>query len=94
MFSSKDKYDSGTGWPSYTRPIAPEVVVTKTDISLFMKRIEVRSREGDSHLGHLFEDGPKDKGGLRYCMNSASMRFIPLEKMAEEGYGEFIPLVK
>jgi peptide methionine sulfoxide reductase msrA/msrB len=94
LFSSKDKFDSGTGWPSYTRPIAQGSVVTRTDKKLFMERVEVRSRVGDSHLGHLFNDGPADKGGLRYCMNSASLRFIPLAKMAEEGYAEFIPLVK
>jgi peptide methionine sulfoxide reductase msrA/msrB len=94
LFSSRDKYDSGTGWPSFTRPIAPDAVVNKADKSLFMERVETRSRVGGSHLGHVFEDGPKDKGGLRYCMNSASLRFIPLAQMAEQGYGEFIPLVK
>ncbi len=94
LFSSKDKFDSGTGWPSYTRPIATEAVTVRKDKKLFMERVEVRSRAGDSHLGHLFNDGPADKGGLRYCMNSASLRFVPLAKMAEEGYAEFIPLVK
>jgi len=94
LFSSHDKYDSGTGWPSFTKPIADDAVTTKTDSNLFMERVEVRSRYGDSHLGHVFTDGPKDKGGLRYCMNSASLRFIPLSKMAEEGYGEFTSLVK
>jgi peptide methionine sulfoxide reductase msrA/msrB len=94
LCSSRDKFDSGSGWPSYTQPIAPDAVVRKADNSLFDHRIEVRSRYGDSHLGHVFEDGPKDKGGLRYCMNSAAMRFIPLEKMKEEGYGDYIPLVK
>ena len=94
LFSSRDKYDSGTGWPSFTRPIASDAVVNKTDKSLFMERVETRSRVGGSHLGHVFDDGPKDKGGLRYCMNSASLRFIPLAQMAEQGYGEFIPLVK
>ena len=94
LFSSKDKYESGTGWPSFTKPIVPDSVVNKLDKSLFMERVEARSRVGDSHLGHVFADGPKEQGGLRYCMNSAALRFIPLEKMAEQGYGEFIPLVK
>ena len=94
LFSSRDKFDSGTGWPSYTRPIAPEAVTVRTDKKLFMERVEVRSRVGDSHLGHVFNDGPVDKGGLRYCMNSASLRFVPLAKMAEQGYAELIPLVK
>ena len=94
LFSSRDKYDSGTGWPSFTRPIVADAVSTKTDRSLVMERTEVRSQYGDSHLGHVFPDGPKDRGGRRYCMNSASLRFIPLDKMAEEGYGEFIPFVE
>ena len=94
LFSSRDKYDSGSGWPSFTKPIAPEAVVNKTDNSLFMERVEARSRVGGSHLGHVFEDGPTEKGGLRYCMNSASLRFIPLAQMEEQGYGDFIPLVK
>lgn len=90
LFSSKDKYDSGTGWPSFTQPLAPENIVELNDNKLLMQRIEIRSREGDSHLGHVFPDGPKDKGGLRYCMNSAALRFIPVEKLAEEGYGEWV----
>lgn len=94
LFSSRDKYDSGTGWPSFTKPIMADSVTTKRDRSHFMERTEVRSRQGDSHLGHVFTDGPKDRGGQRYCMNSAAMRFIPLEKMAEEGYGEYIHLVE
>lgn len=94
LFSSRDKFDSGTGWPSFTRPITPEAVVRKVDRSLFAERVEVRSRIGDSHLGHVFDDGPANKGGLRYCMNSASLRFIPLDKMVEEGYGDFISFVK
>ena len=94
LFSSRDKYDSGTGWPSFTKPINAAAVTTKEDRSHFMERTEVRSRHGDSHLGHIFPDGPQDRGGQRYCMNSASLRFIPLDKMAEEGYGEFIDLVK
>jgi peptide methionine sulfoxide reductase msrA/msrB len=94
LFSSKDKYDSGCGWPSFTKPIVEEVVHYDTDTSFNMKRTEVRSRVGDSHLGHVFEDGPIDKGGLRYCINSASIRFVPLEEMEAGGYGELIALVK
>jgi len=91
LFSSNDKYDSGTGWPSFTRPLVPENVKTKTDRSLFMSRTEVRSAHADSHLGHLFDDGPKPTG-QRYCMNSASMRFIPVAKLAEEGYADYLKL--
>lgn len=90
LFSSKDKFDSGTGWPSFTCPIMPENVAENEDTKLGMTRTEVRSKHGDSHLGHIFDDGPKDKGGMRYCINSASLRFIPKEDLEKEGYGEFM----
>lgn len=89
LFSSLDKFDSGCGWPSFTRPLAPENLEELQDSSHGMTRTEVRSSNADSHLGHVFTDGPRDKGGLRYCINSASLRFIPLEKLESEGYGEY-----
>jgi peptide methionine sulfoxide reductase msrA/msrB len=94
LFSSKDKYDAGCGWPSFTKPIDAETVKYYTDLKLGRSRTEVKSRVGGSHLGHVFEDGPLKDGGLRYCINGAAIRFIPLEKMEQEGYGEFVALVK
>lgn len=90
LFASSDKFDSGCGWPSFTKPINKDVVKFKRDSSFGMERTEVRSKDGDSHLGHVFNDGPIEDGGLRYCINSASLKFIPLSEMEKEGYGDLI----
>ncbi len=89
LFASSDKYDSGCGWPSFTKPIEPAHITELTDKTLGMTRVEVRSTHGDSHLGHVFPDGPKERGGLRYCINSAALRFIAFDDMEDEGYGAY-----
>ena len=89
LFSSTDKFDSGSGWPSFTRPIEPAHVVEKDDRTLWMKRTEVRSANADSHLGHLFDDGPIQDGGMRYCINSAALRFVPVDELESQGYGDY-----
>jgi peptide-methionine (R)-S-oxide reductase len=92
LFSSLDKFDSDCGWPSFTKPVDPENVDERSDNTHGMSRTEVRSSHADSHLGHVFDDGPKATGGLRYCINSASLRFIPLDELESEGYGEYVKL--
>jgi peptide-methionine (R)-S-oxide reductase len=94
LFASSDKYESGCGWPSFTKPIEPANVSELRDSTLGMVRVEVRSAHGDSHLGHVFTDGPPDRGGLRYCINSASLRFVPRDRMEEEGYGAYLNQVE
>ena len=90
LFSSKDKFESGTGWPSFTQPIKQSNIDTNIDIKMELPRTEIRSSNSDSHLGHVFTDGPKEKGGYRYCINSAALRFIPKDKLEEEGYEEYL----
>lgn len=92
LFSSTDKFDSGSGWPSFTRPLEKAHVVEREDRSFWMTRTEVRSANGDSHLGHLFDDGPVADGGMRYCINSAALRFVPVAQLEEQGYGAYLPL--
>lgn len=94
LFASADKYESGCGWPSFTKPIEPAHVTEHTDATLGMVRTEVRSKHGDSHLGHVFPDGPRDRGGLRYCINSAALRFVHREDMEAEGYGAYLEQVE
>jgi len=92
LFSSKDKYDSGCGWPAFTKPIEKQQVTEHFDASHGMRRVEVRSRQANSHLGHVFPDGPREAGGMRYCINSASLQFIPVNEMEEKGYGQYLHL--
>lgn len=94
LFASKDKYDAGCGWPSFTKPIQRQNIQEKADFSHGMHRVEVRSKTADSHLGHVFSDGPQVAGGLRYCINSAALHFIPVEEMEAAGYGEYVGLVE
>lgn len=93
LFVSTDKYDSGSGWPSFTRPVDPNNIVMREDYTMGMRRIEVRSRQGDHHLGHVFDDGPRGSGGQRFCINSCAIRFIPRAEMEAQGYGRYLALV-
>jgi len=93
LFASTSKYDSGSGWPSFTRPINPDAITMREDYTMGMRRIEVRSRQGDHHLGHVFDDGPRGTGGQRFCINSCAIRFIPRDRMEAEGYGRYLPIV-
>lgn len=93
LFASTTKYDSGSGWPSFTRPIDPDNIVLREDYTLGMRRIEVRSRRGDAHLGHVFDDGPRNSGGQRFCINSCAIRFIPRDQMEAQGYGRYLAIV-
>ncbi|MFC4652217.1 peptide-methionine (R)-S-oxide reductase MsrB [Lactococcus nasutitermitis] len=92
LFTSEDKYDSGCGWPAFTQPITRKAIQEKRDKTHGMERTEVRSKSADSHLGHVFSDGPRDKGGLRYCINSAALRFVPYKDLKKEGYGSYLPI--
>ena len=94
LYLSSDKFDSGTGWPSFVKPISSTAVTTRVDSGLFSTRTEIRSAIADSHLGHVFNDGPVDRGGKRYCMNGAALRFVPVSQMSVEGYGEYISQIK
>lgn len=94
LFTSLDKFDSGCGWPSFTKPVESEKLAENKDMTTGIFRTEVRSKLGDSHLGHVFNDGPRDKGGLRYCINSAALKFIPIHKLEDEGYGEYLEIFK
>ena len=94
LFLSSDKYDSGCGWPAFSRPISDSLLVERTDLRYGMRRTEVRSKLGEAHLGHVFDDGPRERGGLRYCINGAALRFVPKEEMEHDGYGDYLHLLE